>query len=206
MASASLDLLRSANPVIVDGGFVEDPLFARLLAALRPHQRVALSGQREGTAIGAALLWRWPEQEGPGAARPQGGQRTRGQRPCDLCRALARGGRRDRRELRPPPDQGVGASSRSRLSAFNSAQRSTGTSGAKPRRSSRPRPARACRPPPRPPPDGQRELQCRGRQRDAVPRADRLDAPHPVHDLARCRGIIGSWRRSIAPVARMPEL
>ena len=65
MASASLDLLRSANRVIVDGGFVDDPLFARLLAALRPHQRVALSGEREGTAIGAALLWRWPEREAP---------------------------------------------------------------------------------------------------------------------------------------------
>jgi hypothetical protein len=38
-------------------------LFARLLAALRPHQPVALSAQREGTAIGAALLWRWPERD-----------------------------------------------------------------------------------------------------------------------------------------------
>jgi sugar (pentulose or hexulose) kinase len=65
MASASLDLLRSSNRLIVDGGFVDDPLLAPLLAALRPHQRVALSGQREGTAIGAALLWRWQEREGP---------------------------------------------------------------------------------------------------------------------------------------------
>jgi hypothetical protein len=24
-----------------------------------------LSAQREGTAIGAALLWRWPDREGP---------------------------------------------------------------------------------------------------------------------------------------------
>lgn len=65
MASASLDLLRSTNRLIVDGGFVDDPLLAPLLAALRPHQPVALSGQREGTAIGAALLWRWQEREGP---------------------------------------------------------------------------------------------------------------------------------------------
>jgi L-fuculokinase len=65
MASAALDLLRSENRVIVDGGFVDDPLFAPLLAALRPHQPVALSGQREGTAIGAALLWRWPERTAP---------------------------------------------------------------------------------------------------------------------------------------------
>jgi sugar (pentulose or hexulose) kinase len=65
MASASLDLLRSGNRLIVDGGFVEDPLFARLLAALRPHQRVALSREREGTAIGAALLWGWPERKEP---------------------------------------------------------------------------------------------------------------------------------------------
>jgi sugar (pentulose or hexulose) kinase len=65
MASASLDLLRSDNRLIVDGGFVEDPLFARLLAALRPRQPVVLSREREGTAIGAALLWRWPDREGP---------------------------------------------------------------------------------------------------------------------------------------------
>jgi sugar (pentulose or hexulose) kinase len=65
MASASLDVLRSANRLIVDGGFVDDPLFARLLAALRPDQPLALSAQREGTAIGAALLWGWPEREGP---------------------------------------------------------------------------------------------------------------------------------------------
>jgi sugar (pentulose or hexulose) kinase len=65
MASASLDLLRSDNRLIVDGGFVDDPLFARLLAALRPHQPVALSAQREGTALGAALLWRWPERDAP---------------------------------------------------------------------------------------------------------------------------------------------
>ncbi|HEX5078043.1 MAG TPA: hypothetical protein VFV80_02755, partial [Geminicoccaceae bacterium] len=65
MASASLDLLRSENRVIVDGGFVDDPLFAPLLAALRPHQPVALSREREGTAIGAALLWRWQEREAP---------------------------------------------------------------------------------------------------------------------------------------------
>ena len=55
--------LRSHNRIIVDGGFVDDPLFAPLLAALRPHQPVALSREREGTAIGAALLWRWQERE-----------------------------------------------------------------------------------------------------------------------------------------------
>jgi L-fuculokinase len=60
MASVTLDLLRSENLVIVDGGFVDKPLFARLLAALRPGQPVALSQEREGTALGAALLWRWP--------------------------------------------------------------------------------------------------------------------------------------------------
>jgi sugar (pentulose or hexulose) kinase len=65
MASASLDLLRSDNRLIVDGGFVDDPLFALLLAALRPRQPVVLSAEREGTAIGAALLWRWSERDGP---------------------------------------------------------------------------------------------------------------------------------------------
>jgi sugar (pentulose or hexulose) kinase len=65
MASVALDLLRSDNRIIVDGGFVEKPLFASLLAALRPGQPVALSREREGTALGAALLWRWPSRQEP---------------------------------------------------------------------------------------------------------------------------------------------
>jgi L-fuculokinase len=65
MANATLDLLRSENRVIVDGGFVDDPLFAQLLAALRPHQPFALSREREGTAIGASLLWDWPNRQQP---------------------------------------------------------------------------------------------------------------------------------------------
>lgn len=65
MASVDLDLLKSTNRVIVDGGFAEDPLFSQLLAALRPDQPVARSREREGTAIGASLLWGWPTRTAP---------------------------------------------------------------------------------------------------------------------------------------------
>lgn len=52
-----LDLLQAAAPVIVDGGFAANPLFAPLLAALRPDLPVQVSDSRDGTALGAALLW-----------------------------------------------------------------------------------------------------------------------------------------------------
>ena len=65
MASACLDLLRSRGRVIVDGPFADDHLFTRLLAALRPGQPVAVSTQRHGAALGAALLWGWAERTGP---------------------------------------------------------------------------------------------------------------------------------------------
>ena len=62
MASACLDLLRSRGQVIIDGAFADDRLFASLLATLRPGQPVAVSPEREGTALGAALLWGWSER------------------------------------------------------------------------------------------------------------------------------------------------
>jgi sugar (pentulose or hexulose) kinase len=62
MASACLDLLRSRGQVIIDGAFAHDPLFAGLLAALRPGQPIALSSERHGAALGAALLWGWSER------------------------------------------------------------------------------------------------------------------------------------------------
>jgi sugar (pentulose or hexulose) kinase len=43
--------------VIVDGGVAANPLFAPLLAALRPGDRVETSAESDGSAIGAALLW-----------------------------------------------------------------------------------------------------------------------------------------------------
>jgi len=52
-----LDLLGSAGQIVIDGGFTESPLFAGLVAALRPDQEVAVSTVREGTALGGAALW-----------------------------------------------------------------------------------------------------------------------------------------------------
>jgi sugar (pentulose or hexulose) kinase len=62
MTSACLDLLRSRGQVVIDGAFADDRLFAGLLAALRPGQRVAVSPERHGVALGAALLWGWSER------------------------------------------------------------------------------------------------------------------------------------------------
>jgi sugar (pentulose or hexulose) kinase len=62
MADVGLDLLESRDLVIIDGALADDRLFAGLLAALRPDQEVAVSPERIGPAIGAALLWRWAER------------------------------------------------------------------------------------------------------------------------------------------------
>ncbi len=60
MTAVDLDLLGSVGQVIVDGSFAENRLFAGLLAALRPEQSVSVSRERDGTALGAALLPHWP--------------------------------------------------------------------------------------------------------------------------------------------------
>jgi sugar (pentulose or hexulose) kinase len=65
MADVCLDLLRSENPIVIDGGFVDDPLLAEILAALRLGQPVLVSPERDGTAIGAALLYGWEERTRP---------------------------------------------------------------------------------------------------------------------------------------------
>jgi sugar (pentulose or hexulose) kinase len=72
MASVGLDLLESRGQVIVDGSFAETPLFTALLAALRPGQPVLVSTERNGTALGAALLVGWAERTAPAplALRP----------------------------------------------------------------------------------------------------------------------------------------
>ena len=55
--ATALDLLEARGRVIVDGGVAANPLFAPLLAALRPGDRVETSAESDGSAIGAALLW-----------------------------------------------------------------------------------------------------------------------------------------------------
>ncbi|MGB8398690.1 FGGY-family carbohydrate kinase [Bradyrhizobium sp.] len=57
-ANRCLDVLDSSKRVIIDGGFAANLPFARALAALRPSQGVSVSQSRDGTALGAALLWR----------------------------------------------------------------------------------------------------------------------------------------------------
>ncbi len=57
-ANRCLDTLGSSKRIIIDGGFAANLPFARALAALRPAQDVSVSQSRDGTALGAALLWR----------------------------------------------------------------------------------------------------------------------------------------------------
>ncbi len=60
MMNIDLNLLASTGGVIIDGSFADNQAFAELLAALRPGQSIAMSRAKDGTAIGAALLWGWP--------------------------------------------------------------------------------------------------------------------------------------------------
>lgn len=65
--ATALDLLEARGRVIVDGGVAANPIFAPLLAALRPGDRVETSAESDGSAIGAALLW--ARNRGRAAAR-----------------------------------------------------------------------------------------------------------------------------------------
>ncbi len=56
MTDLSLDLIRSGNDIVIDGGLVKTGLYAGLLAALRPGQKVLTSANAEGSAFGAAAL------------------------------------------------------------------------------------------------------------------------------------------------------
>ncbi|MGI9500133.1 MAG: FGGY-family carbohydrate kinase [Geminicoccaceae bacterium] len=62
MTAADLDLLCAADRVIVDGSFADNRLFVGILAALRPGQSIEVSRERDGTALGSALLWCWPRE------------------------------------------------------------------------------------------------------------------------------------------------
>jgi sugar (pentulose or hexulose) kinase len=57
-AHLCLSALGAETPVVVDGGFAPNVAFCRLLATLRPAQPVSASQSRDGTALGAALLWK----------------------------------------------------------------------------------------------------------------------------------------------------
>lgn len=53
--------------LIVEGGFVANPAFGPLLAALRPRQRVLAGSDAAGAARGAAMLATWPRESGVAA-------------------------------------------------------------------------------------------------------------------------------------------
>ena len=64
-ADLCLEVLGSTTPIVVDGGFATNQAFGSLLAALRPNQSVVMSRSKDGTALGAALLWRRFERSQP---------------------------------------------------------------------------------------------------------------------------------------------
>lgn len=56
MTDLSLDLIRSDNKLVVDGGLARIDLFPAMLAQLRPDQQVLRSAMSEGSATGAAAI------------------------------------------------------------------------------------------------------------------------------------------------------
>jgi sugar (pentulose or hexulose) kinase len=61
MVSESLDAIGSKYDVIIDGPFSRNEIFVRLLAQLRPQQRLLTSDLRDGTTAGAACLALMPD-------------------------------------------------------------------------------------------------------------------------------------------------
>lgn len=56
MADTSLDLIGSREPLVIEGRFAEDTVFARALAALRPHQAIYRSQVTDNVSLGALQL------------------------------------------------------------------------------------------------------------------------------------------------------
>lgn len=68
LTDACLDALGGSDTVVLDGSFTADPLYAMLVAALRPDARVRVSRESAGPASGAALLASHETRTGPVAA------------------------------------------------------------------------------------------------------------------------------------------
>ncbi len=64
-AHLCLEALGTSAPVVVDGGFATNLAFGRLLADLRPQGQLEMSRTKDGTALGAALLWARFERRAP---------------------------------------------------------------------------------------------------------------------------------------------
>jgi sugar (pentulose or hexulose) kinase len=65
VADLCLDVLGSTTPIVIDGGFATNPVFGRILASLRPSQPLLMSQSKDGTALGAGLLWHRFERRNP---------------------------------------------------------------------------------------------------------------------------------------------
>jgi sugar (pentulose or hexulose) kinase len=61
MTDVGFALLEAEDELLIDGGFAANPLYAGLLAALRPGQPVRVNRAQEGTATGASLLASWDD-------------------------------------------------------------------------------------------------------------------------------------------------
>jgi sugar (pentulose or hexulose) kinase len=57
MTHASLDLIGSSGPIVIEGRFADDAVLGQVLAALRPSQPVFACPSGDGVALGAARLW-----------------------------------------------------------------------------------------------------------------------------------------------------
>ena len=58
MADASLDLIAAEGPIVIEGRFAQNAVFAGALAALRPASPVFACADGDRIAYGAARLWR----------------------------------------------------------------------------------------------------------------------------------------------------
>ncbi len=68
LTDACLDALGGSDSVVLDGSFTADPLYAMLVAAMRPDAHVCVSRESAGPASGAALLATHEIRTGPVAA------------------------------------------------------------------------------------------------------------------------------------------
>jgi sugar (pentulose or hexulose) kinase len=57
LTDASLNLIGAEGPIVIEGRFAADPVFAAALAALRPQATVLRLTGSDGVALGAARLW-----------------------------------------------------------------------------------------------------------------------------------------------------
>ena len=62
MTVTSLRLLEADGDLAIDGGFVNNELYCRLLAAMAGCERCYVNHQTEGTAVGAGMLAVWEEE------------------------------------------------------------------------------------------------------------------------------------------------